>query len=335
MTAAAPEPVSFASGTHRLFGRLYGVARDRPTVLLLHGLGFHSFEYEALAGLLVSAGLGCFAFDFRGHGRSDGRRGRWRLAELVDDARSAVSFLAQRCDAPIGAFGNSLGALVGVHLAATDARLAALAACGCPTVVADFAATRTRLPLLRLLTALDRVMPLRLSIDWFEPPRLILTDASRIRAVRSDPLIADARRLSPATYADLLAWNAPPPARLVRVPVLVLAARRDRLQPVAQSELLAGALAPPARLVLLDTASHVPNLEMPQAKLPLVVAPLRPRAFRQLRVVPAVRQDLSVRQRRLGARRRRRADPPRRAAAPLRGRFRDGWARLRVARGDR
>lgn len=149
MTTPGSEEVFFRSGRHSLFGKLFGVAPGRASVLLLHGLGFHSFEYDRLAPMLASSALGCFAFDFRGHGRSEGRRGRWRLADLVEDALAALSFISERAGAPVGVFGNSLGALVGVHLAAADVRVASLVASGCPTRVADFGVTRTRLALLK------------------------------------------------------------------------------------------------------------------------------------------------------------------------------------------
>lgn len=271
MTPPAPEEVSFKSGDLRLYGKLFAVARGEPAVLLLHGLGFHSFEYDALARLLAAAGLGCFAFDFRCHGRSEGPRGDWQLASLVDDARAAISFVSERTGTQVVVFGNSLGALVGVHLAAVDPRVASLVASGCPTRVADFAVTKFRFLLLRALKLANRIRPLRMSVNWVEPYRLILTDPGVIRRVRSDALVRDARCFFPSTYADIFSWSAIDAARAVRVPVLVLAARGDRLQPLSQSELLARSLSPRATVTVLDTASHVPNLETPEQMAPILI----------------------------------------------------------------
>ena len=271
MTPPAPEEVFFESGDLRLYGKLFAVTPGRPAVLLLHGLGFHSFEYDELARLLAASGLGCFAFDFRCHGRSEGARGEWQLASLVEDARAAISFVSTRTRTPVGIFGNSLGALVGVHVAAIDSRVATLVASGCPTRVADFGVTKVRLLLLRALRLANRIRPLRVSINWFEPYELILNDPDVIRRVRSDALVRDARRFSPSTYADIFAWSAIDAARAVRVPVLVLAARGDRLQPVSQSDLLARSLSPRATVRVLDTASHVPNLETPEQMAPILL----------------------------------------------------------------
>lgn len=110
-----------------------------------------------------------------------------------------------------------------------------------------------------------------MSINWFEPYRVILNDPRIIDGVRNDPLVSDARRFSPATYADMFAWNALDAAAAFRAPVLVLAARGDRLQPLAQSEILASALPRPTGVRVLETSSHVPNLESPHLLAPILL----------------------------------------------------------------
>lgn len=268
-TVASPVEVRFRSGGLELFGKSWFAGSAKPTVLLLHGLGFYSFEYDELAPLLASAGLSCFAFDFRGHGHSQGTRGHWRLAELVDDARCALDFVRQREGGPIGVFGNSLGALVGVHLAASDGAIGSLVACGCPTRVADFGVTPWRKLLLRLLNCVGRVIPVRVSINWVEPYRDILARPETIRRVAVDPLITDARRFAPSTYDDIFGWNALDVIDRVAAPLLVIAATEDGLQPVAQSELLFDAARCPRELRLIQTG-HVPNLENAALLAPLL-----------------------------------------------------------------
>jgi alpha-beta hydrolase superfamily lysophospholipase len=267
---ARAEETFFVSGENRLFGNYWRSRSGAPTIVLLHGLGFHGFEYETLAPLLFSTGFDCFAFDFRCHGRSEGPRGVWKLDDLVEDARHALDFLQQRDVGPIGVFGNSLGAIVGVHLAASDARVASLVASGCPTRVADFAVTPLRRALLALLKPASRVSSIRVSVNWFEPYSLILSDPAVIARIEADGLISDARRLAPATCEDLFAWNALAAASNLRIPLLVLAATQDRLQPVRQSELLFEAAAGSKEQRLIDTSSHVPNLEHPALLRPIL-----------------------------------------------------------------
>src|SRR5688572_15512480 len=72
-------------------GRIYfrsvvpaGVAWAR--IGLLHGYGDHCSRYEHFYKWMAERGVACHAFDFRGHGRSEGRRGyvaKWE--EFLDD----------------------------------------------------------------------------------------------------------------------------------------------------------------------------------------------------------------------------------------------------------
>jgi lysophospholipase len=58
----------------------------RAHVALVHGYGDHSGRYRPAIEALVAEGFAVHSFDYRGHGRADGRRGhaeRWQ--EFVDD----------------------------------------------------------------------------------------------------------------------------------------------------------------------------------------------------------------------------------------------------------
>jgi pimeloyl-ACP methyl ester carboxylesterase len=263
------EEVHFTSGAYRLFGKLRVHDEAAPTILLLHGLGFHSFEYDSLAPLLARGGFNSLAFDHRCHGRSDGPRGHWVLADLVEDAANAVEFLSRRVSGRIGAFGNSLGAIVGIHVAVREPRISSLVASGCPTRVADFAATRFRKRLLALIQALARVVPFRVSVNHFVPYRRILLNTQLIERVNRDPLIADARRFAPATYADMFEWNALQVVGRLSIPVLVLYATRDGLQPARQSTMLFEAARGVKEIRSLDTG-HVPDFENPDLLDPIL-----------------------------------------------------------------
>lgn len=84
-------------------------------VLLIHGLSEHAGRYDHVARHLTARGLAVFAFDLRGHGESEGRRGQLRAFDLlVDDvhlAREAAERGLSGQGAPV-LFGHSLGGLV-------------------------------------------------------------------------------------------------------------------------------------------------------------------------------------------------------------------------------
>lgn len=257
------EEVRFSSDGLELYGRLRSRGESAPTIVLLCGLGFHTFEYEPLAGWLAAQGVNCLSFDYRGHGRSGGPRGAWSLEDLASDARHAIDLAQQRHNGPLTLFGNSLGGMVAITVGAEDRRVSRVVASNCPTRVADFLLTTPRRMLYMLAKLVAPPAPLRISVDHFYAYEQLIADPSWISAIRHDELIRAARRLSVATYRSLLdQWDGRAAVQRVHTPLLVVQGRNDQLQPPQQSELLVAAANNPKEYLLLDTG-HLPHLEDP------------------------------------------------------------------------
>jgi alpha-beta hydrolase superfamily lysophospholipase len=83
-------------------------------VLIVHGLGEHSGRYEQVGAQFSAAGCAVHAYDHRGNGASDGRRGhvdRWsRLHDDLADRHGSVRAAAG--GRPVVFYGHSLGGLV-------------------------------------------------------------------------------------------------------------------------------------------------------------------------------------------------------------------------------
>lgn len=257
------EEVWFPSDGLELYGRLRSRAETAPTIVFLCGLGFHTFEYEPLAEWLTARGLNSFSFDYRGHGRSGGPRGAWSIEELASDARRAIDLAQQRHSGPIVVFGNSLGGMVGILVAADDRRVSRVVASNCPTRIGDFLLTTPRRMLFALVKLVVPFAPLRFSVDHFYSYEQLIADRSWISTIRHDALIGAARRLSVATYQSLLdQWDGRAAVRRLHTPLLVVQGRNDQLQPPQQSELLVAAANDPKEYLLVDTG-HLPHLEDP------------------------------------------------------------------------
>ncbi len=86
-------PLTSADGT-----RLYGESRwpagpPRGHVAVVHGFGDHIGRYAAFLDHLAAGGWAAHGFDYRGHGRSDGRRG---FCKQFDEFHADLDgFLAQ------------------------------------------------------------------------------------------------------------------------------------------------------------------------------------------------------------------------------------------------
>jgi uncharacterized protein len=252
--------ISFESEGLKLTGHFYFRGRKAPTLILLHGMCYYSVEYEELAPMLVEKGFNCLVFDFRCHGDSEGKRGDWRLKGFVADVISALDFLENEVDGPIGAFGNSLGGVVAVYAAAQDSRIKALACCNTATKPSKALYTPLRRWLLAFINFMSKVMPFTVNMSYFIPKSLVLSDEEIIERIENDPKVFETRRFTAKSYSEMIKWDASREVEKVHVPILVIHGKHDKLQPVSQSELLYESANQPKQLELIE-AGHVPTLE--------------------------------------------------------------------------
>lgn len=261
--SATVQEVTFRSEGFTLYGRRRDLGAGTPCVVLLCGIGFHTFEYEPLARHLAERGIGSLAFDYRCHGRSNGPRGDWRLAGLCADAAAAIA-VADPGEHPVHLFGNSLGAMVALR-AGDRPEVAGVVAANAPARIADFMLTRARRMLLRVADPVSRVIPVRIGLHHFYDYGDLLEDPQWLATIRADPRIGPARRLTIATYRDLLdGWDGAAAVRGLSRPLLVVNGSRDRFQPPEQTEQLLRAAGPAVRHETLDTG-HLPHLDDPAA----------------------------------------------------------------------
>ncbi|MHC1478780.1 alpha/beta hydrolase [Frateuria aurantia] len=231
-------PLSSHDGL-RLFRRHWPRTDARASILLVHGLGEHSGRYQALAQWLWQRGFSVQAYDQRGHGRSEGRRGGLPQPDaLLRDLAGVYAAFADEQASPPLLFGHSMGGLVCTR-AVLDGRVKPTA------LVLSAPALRSRVGpgLQRLAGALARVAP-ALPLSQGLPKRYLSHDPAVIAAVRADrychgtitPALAEfIFKAGDASVAD---------ARQLSLPTLLLVAGDDHLVDPAGS--LAFAAAAPA-----------------------------------------------------------------------------------------
>ena len=99
------------SGGVNLYGKSY-LPENAPKaiVCLVHGFGEHMGRYMHVIEKFVLNDIGQYAFDLRGHGKSEGKRGHGSLQKMLNDVQELV-ILARRDfnDLPIFLFGHSMG----------------------------------------------------------------------------------------------------------------------------------------------------------------------------------------------------------------------------------
>src|SRR5690348_7450490 len=106
-------------GGLRLFWRAYPAEEGRIPVVVIHGFAEHSGRYNEILQELHLNGFGALAFDLRGHGHSEGKRGFIeRFDDYVDDLNAAVEFALQRFKSnKVIILAHSMGALVSTQFA--------------------------------------------------------------------------------------------------------------------------------------------------------------------------------------------------------------------------
>jgi lysophospholipase len=105
----------------RLFWRSHLPAGDFSDVIgIVHGYGDHSGRYARTAEALVNDGHGVLSFDYRGHGKADGRRGHvGEWTEFLDDLAVFWARVRQLASGkPTFLLGHSHGGLMSTHFAA-------------------------------------------------------------------------------------------------------------------------------------------------------------------------------------------------------------------------
>ena len=208
----------FESGGLRLLFRAWGFGE--VTICLIHGIGEHSLRYGHVAEHFISLGYGFAAFDLRGHGMSEGRRGDGTYDVMLDD----ISKFLELCEGEKVIYGPRMGgALALYYLLKRDAAKAAI-------ISAPFLALAEPLPrskrlLLKLLARIAPSLQLSNGVD----PKLLSRDWRVVEEYINDPLVHDriTPRLAESAFraAEWIMENA---SRL-NVPVLVIHGTADRI----------------------------------------------------------------------------------------------------------
>lgn len=97
-----------------LFFQSWKTDQSRGTLVVTHGLGEHSECYNRLAeGIVDTAKWDIYAWDLRGHGRSEGKRGTIRaFSDYCEDYKKFVELVKKQTQKPIVLLGHSMGGLV-------------------------------------------------------------------------------------------------------------------------------------------------------------------------------------------------------------------------------
>lgn len=215
-------------------GYAWEVASPKADLILQHGLGEYAERYVGHYNRLIphlnAMDINVYAFDARGHGKSDGKRGITDINKTVEDHLEARKAIAGR-GRPLFLFGHSLGGLITAASVAEDQ--GELTGVVLSAALLDIPIGPVTKTLARVIASVAPGATLTPALDASAISRV----EAEVAAYDSDPIII---RKPPtaklgATASSALSRAKPKFARW-QVPVLLVHGDADQLVPVTASE---------------------------------------------------------------------------------------------------
>jgi acylglycerol lipase len=240
----------------RLAFRAWPLAGASVTFAVVHGLGEHAGRYERFAKGMAKHGMGTFAVDLRGHGRSPGQRGHvdsW--SQWIDDVSAFVKHVSTVAQSEVVPLGHSFG---GTTLLSTV--LAGKLPMSKRFVVSSPALkVKVAVPAwkIKLGTSASKIIP-KLALDNEVDPKHLSRIPEVVQAYQADPLVHS--KISSRLYTEWLAATKSivDQASEIKLPFLILAGTEDGLIDPEGSKELHQKAPSMSELRLLDGRYHEP-----------------------------------------------------------------------------
>ena len=259
------ETLATADG-HRLHAQRWRTEAPRAVLVIATGHGEHSGCYDEFARAVGSElGIDILAFDFRGHGLSDGRRGVIRhYSDLLDDLGAWLASIGDSPDLPRFVLGHSNGGLAAIRFLQTRQPEIAGLILSNPSLRLIAEAPAWKLLVGRILERFAPWVTLKTGISNDQ-----LTQAEDEAAeLDNDPLRH--HRISPPTYFGMLA-NGPlaieQASRITTPTYLILGGADPIADPDGGRRFFANLSATDKTLQVYETMRHEPIHELDRASV--------------------------------------------------------------------
>ena len=226
-SAAATEGSIESADGLKLQFRVWPQSSAAITFAVVHGLGEHAGRYERFAEGMAKHGMGTFAVDLRGHGKSPGQRGHvdsW--SQWTDEVSAFVKHVGSVAHGEVVPLGHSFGGaslLSGVLAGKLPSSKRFIVSS--PALKVTIAVPAWKI---KLATAASSVLP-RLALDNEVDPKLLSRMPDVVDAYRADPLVHS--KISSRLYTEWLAATRSilDRAQEIKIPFLILAGTDDGL----------------------------------------------------------------------------------------------------------
>jgi len=219
------DQVEMMAGQRRIIGDHFRYnGRHDSIVILMHGFVSSKENNYMVAEALQESNIDSLAFDFNGHGGSDGDFADFTLTKAIEDCKAAVEFAKSKGYERIGLFGFSIGGFVALGAMKNGVKADSAVLCA---PLSDFHAIFGRVDLK----------------EWKE--------SGMLRA----PNLGLSIRLNYSFYEDGMNHNSYESYSKVTVPMLIVHGTNDDIVPISQSEELIRHLSN-SHLLKINGATH-------------------------------------------------------------------------------
>lgn len=216
--------------------------RPGAVLLVAHGLADHSGRYLNLVNYFVPEGYAVYAFDYRGHGKSEGRRCYVdRFSDYLADMETFYDMVRRAIpDAKIFLVGHSVGGTISTAFAISHQPELAGLVLSAPVLKPGASITRGQITMARVLSAL---LP-KMGVAGLDASA-ISQDKNVVTAYVNDPLVYHGK-VCARTGTELINTierDLPPRIDKLALPVLIMQGSEDRLSNPDGSSMLFQAVA--------------------------------------------------------------------------------------------
>jgi len=271
------ETIAFSSAGRKLSGALFETPGPRPVaVVLCHGAFEFKDNWFDYAERLARQGFTALAFDFTGHGESEGLRGTVDMHVWPYDIREALNFLSGRGYHRFGLVGWDSGGSAVVLTTAHDPRVRSAVALAAPVFLMPSLADRLAFTLAIGASKVKRSIwkkPLTFSrIRELDKMRMTVDDDANARFLSDPRLLAYFEAVPVPESLDSVWIDITRAAKRVEVPTLIIHGAEDEVNPIKQSQRLHDAVQGRKRLHIVEETGHAIHLDNHRDKVYKLIA---------------------------------------------------------------
>ncbi|MEM6379754.1 MAG: lysophospholipase, partial [Bacteroidota bacterium] len=211
----------------KIHGHNWAVENPKAAVAFVHGMGEHGARYAPIADAFARAGIASMAYDRRGHGLSEGKRGHTiSFAAFMDEVKTLIAQLKEAYPGiPTFLYGHSMGGnLVLNYLKDETVEVNGVIA-SAPWIDLAFKPSPVKLQLGKLVRSLAPGIKMKNDLT----PEHISRDPAEVEAYINDPLVHD--QITPNTGVFMLnkAEELQAFSGEIKVPLLIMHGTADQI----------------------------------------------------------------------------------------------------------